>query len=174
MNKLLTTAALALALSATALSPAVAQPIDQPGPGMGMMGGGCPMMGMMGRGMGPGMRGRGMMGQRQAHMDAIIEGRLAYLKTELAITEAQTAAWNGYADAVKARVAAMQDRRKTMMETMQKGSAIERMDARIKSMETMVAAMTAVKPPMEKLYESLTDEQKTIADQLIGNDCGAM
>jgi ASC-1-like (ASCH) protein len=174
MSKLFTTVALALALSVTALSPAVAQTGDQPGPVRGMMGGGCPMMGMMGQGMGPGMMGGGMMGQRQAQMGAMIEGRLAYLKAELAITEAQTAAWNGYADAAKARVEAMQGRRKAMMEAMQKGNAIERMDARIKSMETMVAAMAAIKPPMEKLYETLTAEQKTIADQLIGNDCGAM
>ena len=57
MSKLFTTVALALALSVTALSPAVAQTGDQPGPVRGMMGGGCPMMGMMGQGMGPGMMG---------------------------------------------------------------------------------------------------------------------
>lgn len=165
MSKFFASVALVLVLSVTALSPAIAQTDDQPEPVSGMMGGGCPMMGMM---------GRGMMGQRQAQMGAMIEGRLAYLKAELVITEAQTAAWNGYADAVKARVEAMQGRRKAMMEVMQKGSAIERMDARIKTMETMVASMTAVKPPMEKLYAALTDEQETIADQLIGNDCGAM
>jgi DNA-binding transcriptional LysR family regulator len=43
-----------------------------------------------------------------------------------------------------------------------------RMDARIKSMETMVDSMKAVKPATEKLYAVLTDEQKKVADQLIG------
>jgi hypothetical protein len=38
----------------------------------------------------------------------------------------------------------------------------------------MVESMSAVKPATEKLYGVLTDEQKKIADQLIGNDCGAM
>jgi ASC-1-like (ASCH) protein len=60
------------------------------------------------------------------------------------------------------------------MEAMQKGSAIERIDARIKSMEAMVETMKAVKPATEKLYAVLSDEQKKIADELIGTDCGAM
>jgi hypothetical protein len=52
-----------------------------------------------------------MMGGRQARMGAMADGRLAYLKGELNITEAQSEAWNGYADAVKARVDVMQDMR---------------------------------------------------------------
>ena len=137
---------------------------------MGMMGGGCQMMGMMGQG----MMGGGMMGGRQAKMGAMADGRLAYLKGELDITGAQTEAWNGYVEAVKGRVDTMQGMRQGMMEAMQKGSATARMDARIKGMEAMVESMKAVKPATEKLYGVLTDEQKKIADQLIGNDCGAM
>ena len=58
MIRLFTTAALTFALGATALSPSVAQNADQRGPMAGMMGGGCPMIGMMGQGMmGPGMMG---------------------------------------------------------------------------------------------------------------------
>ena len=55
-----------------------------------------------------------------------------------------------------------------MMDAMQKGSATVRMDARIKSMEAMVESMKATKPATEKLYAVLTDEQKKVADQLIG------
>ena len=174
MRSIITTAVLAFALGAATFTPAIAQTGDQAGPMMGMMGGGCPMMGMMGQGMmGQGM-GLGMMGGRQARMGAMADGRLAYLKGELNVTEAQTEAWNGYADAVKARVDVMQNMRQTMMDTMQQGNAIERMDARITSMQAMVEAMSALKPTTEKLYGVLTDEQKKIADQLIGNDCGAM
>ena len=134
---------------------------------MGMMGGGCQMMGMMG------MRGHGMMG-RQAKMGAMVDGRLAYLKSELNITDAQTEAWTGYAQAVKGRVDAMQSRRQSMMDAMQKGSAIERMNARIAGMEVMLDALKAINPAIEKLYAVLTDEQKKQADELIGMDCGAM
>jgi hypothetical protein len=51
MSKLFTTVALAFALGTAFLSPSVAQTNDQVGSMKGMMGGGCPMMGMMGQGM---------------------------------------------------------------------------------------------------------------------------
>lgn len=185
MNRLLTTAALAIALGAMSLSPAVAQTSSQTGPMMGMMGGGCPtmsMMGMMDQGMmgGPGMTGgqatmgRGAMMGSPARMDAMVDGRLAYLKGALNISDAQMDAWNGYAAAVKSRVDVMQQMRQGMMEAMQQGSAPERMEARVKGMETMVDALKAAKPATEKLYAVLDDEQKKVADQLIGMDCGAM
>jgi hypothetical protein len=179
MNKLLTTAALAIALGAMSFSPAVAQAPAQTEPMMGMMGGGCPtmsMMGMMGQGMmgGQATMGRGAMMGSPARMDAMVDGRLAYLKGELNISDAQIDAWNGYAEAVKGRVDVMQQMRQGMMEGMQQGSAPERMDARVKGMEAMVDALKAAKPATEKLYAVLDDEQKKMADQLIGMDCGAM
>jgi hypothetical protein len=144
------------------------------GPGVGGMMGGCPMMGgmmgpgmqgMMGQGMGPGM----MMGS-----GPIMEGRLAYLKAELAITDAQASAWDGYASAVRARQTAMQDVHADMIKAMQSGNALERMDARIKAMETMIESLKALKPATEALYAVLTDEQKKEADQLLGGSCGMM
>ena len=141
---------------------------------MGMMGGGCPTMGMMGRGgLGEGGQGQGMM-RRQFKMGAMVEGRLAYLKGELDITDAQATAWEGYVSAVKARVELMKGMHESMFETMQKGTATERMDARIAGMEAMLEAMKAMKPATEALYAVLSDEQKKVADELIGTDCGAM
>lgn len=182
MTRLLTPVVLALALNAAAFSPSAAQSVARPGAMMGMMGGGCPMIGMMGQGMmGPGMMGPGMWGPwgpgmtgRQPKMEAIVAGRLAYLKGELNITEAQTEAWKGYAEVVGARVDLMQGMWQSMLGAMQQGTAIERADARIASMESMLEAMKALKPATEKLYAVLTDEQKKVADQLIGVDCGAM
>lgn len=178
MNKFFATAALAAALAATA-SPSFAQRMGGPGP-MGMMGGGCAMMGMMGPGMmgggpwGQGFMGQGPGGMMQPRMDAMIDGRLAYLKGELGITDAQAEAWAGYADAVRARVGLMQGMRQSMFDAMQTGTALERMDVRIANMEAMLQAMKDLKPATEKLYAALTDEQKKVADDLIGNDCGAM
>ncbi|VTZ26972.1 conserved exported hypothetical protein [Methylocella tundrae] len=170
MNKFFATTALAFTLSGAFLSPSIAEDDDQAAPTMGMMGGGCPTMGMMGRG----MMGQGMMRGAQARMGAMVSGRLAYLKDELKITDAQTEAWNGYAETVKGRVKVMQDMRESMMGAMQKGGVVERMDARIGGMEAMLESLKAVKPATVKLYAVLTDEQKKIADQLIGVDCGAM
>ena len=61
-----------------------------------------------------------------------------------------------------------------MMDALQKGSAVERMDVGISGIEAMLETMKAVKPATVKLYSVLTAEQKKIADQLIGVDCGAM
>lgn len=175
MNQIFASAALALAVSSTAIAPSYAQTNVPAGHMMGMAGGGCPMMGMMGQGlMGQGMMRQGMMPGNQEKMGAMAENRLAYLKTELQITDAQADVWTAYADAIKARVDAMQSMRTGMMDAMQKGGAIERMEIRIKGMEAMVEAMKAVKPATEKLYAALTPEQKKVADRLIGADCGAM
>lgn len=175
MNKMFSTAALALAMSAIALAPSFAQTNAPAGRMMGMAGGGCPMMGMMGSGMmGRGMMGHGSQSGKMEQMGALADQRLAHLKTELKITDAQADVWKAYAEAVKARVTVMQGQRTSMMDAMDKGGAIDRMDIRIKSMEAMVESMKAVKPATEKLYAALTAEQKKAADQLIGVDCGAM
>ena len=170
MAKSFAAAVLALAVSAAAMSPSIAQDSDEARFPMGMMGGGCPTMGMMGHG----MMGQGGMWGHQGGMSAVVDGRLAYLKDELKITDAQTEAWNGYAEAVKGRATVMQGMRASMMEAMQKGGAVERMDVRIAGMDAMLESMKAVKPAIVKLYSALTPEQKKAADQLIGVDCGAM
>jgi hypothetical protein len=170
MRTFLKTAALALALGVSGFSPALAEDNDTSSPSMGMMGGGCSTMGMMGQN----KMGHGMMSGHHAGMGSVVEGRLAYLKSELGITDAQAAAWSAYADAARARVEGMQSMHTDMMAAMQKGGAIERMDVRIKGMETMLEAMRAIKPATEALYAVLTPDQKAVADDLIGNDCGAM
>jgi hypothetical protein len=135
------------------------------GPGMmgqGMMYG-CPMGSMMGQGMmGPGM----MMGY-----EPLVEGRLAAVKAELSITDAQTAAWEAYASAVKARATSMQSMHASMMQTMQTGSAVDRMKAHVQAMENMVESMKEIQPVTEALYAALTDEQKKKADVLLGWGC---
>lgn len=175
MNNSFATAALALAIGAAAISPAFAQAGAPAGRMKGMAGGGCPMMGMMGGGMmGQGKMGQGKKQDKEIQMGAMADSRLANLKTELKITDAQAAVWKGYADAIKTRVDVMQGSRTSMMGAMDKSGAIERMDLRIKSMEAMIESMKAVRPETVKLYAALTAEQKIVADQLIGADCGAM
>ena len=56
----------------------------------------------MERGMNPGM-GMGMgMGPSVVDLTDRLEGRLAFLRTELNIMDAQASAWNGFADALRA------------------------------------------------------------------------
>jgi hypothetical protein len=128
--------------------------------GRGMMGGG-----MMGHGMGPGM----MMGS-----GPMMEGRLAYLKAELAITDAQAAAWDAYVGAVKARATTMQDMHKSMAQVMQAGSAVARLQAHTQAMQSMVDSLKGLLPPTEALYAALNEEQKKKADLLLGGGCCMM
>ncbi len=149
--------------------------------GMGMMGG-CPMMGgnmgMMGPGMqgmmGPNMMGQGMGPGMMMGKGPMMEGRLAYLKADLGITDAQAAAWDGYVSAVKARGDAMQSMHATMMQTMQSGTALERMNAHTTAMQSMMDSMNALKPATEALYKTLSDDQKKKADMLLGMGCCMM
>ena len=159
--------AVALLATAPMTSMATAQGRDQQMPmmGPGMMSG----QGMMGPGrqgmMGPGM----MMGYGPT-----MEGQLTYLKGELDITDVQKDAWDGYVDAVKARSTTAQGMHAAMMQAMQSGTALERMEAHTQAMQSMVESMKAIKPATEALYKVLTDEQKKKADLLLGNGCCMM
>jgi len=148
---------------------ALAQPVQQqqmPMMGQGMMG--HMGMGMMGFGNGC-MTMQGMMGPgAMMNFGPMMEGRLAYIKAELGVTEAQTSAWNDYASAVKARGTAMQDMHTAMAQTTETGSALERLDAHIKTMESMVESLKALRPATETLYKVLSADQKTKADLLLG------
>ncbi len=151
--------------------------MEQGGQGKGMMGRG--MMGQNGKPDGKGKMGcpmmaNGMMGKDMMHSRPMMEAHLAYIKADLEITETQTDAWNAYAEAVRARYAAMQDAREAMMKAKESGNAVERMDARIKATEAKLESLKALRPAVEGLYAVLTDAQKEKADKLLGGGCGMM
>jgi hypothetical protein len=104
----------------------------------------------------------------------MMEGRLAYVKADLEITDAQLPAWNAYADAVRARRTKMEEMHAEMIKAKESGDALQRMDARIKGLETMLDSLKASKPAMEALYATLTDEQKKKAGHLLARRGGMM
>ena len=119
---------------------------------------GCPMMGdMMGfrRGMKQAM-GQGAM----MHSVPMMEGRLAYIKADLEITDAQMAAWDAYADSVRARHATMEGMPPEMMKAKESGSALQRLDARITAMESKVEGLKALKPVTEAFTPSLATSRR--------------
>ncbi len=151
------------------------------GTGQGMMGGG--MMGQDGKAGGPDMMdcpmmGKGMMGggmgKGMMHSRPMMEARLAYIKADLEITDAQMAAWETYVGAVRARHTAMESAREAMMKSMKSGNAMERMDARIQATEVKLESLKALQPATEALYGVMTDDQKMKADKLLGGGCGMM
>jgi hypothetical protein len=112
---------------------------------------GCPMMGMTG----------------DDQTSPFIEGRIAFLKAELAITDAQRVAWDAYADAIKRNLQSMQDMRQTMRAVFEAKTPVERLDAHLVAMESRIKALKDVKPTLVKLYEALSPEQQKKADEII-------
>ena len=129
------------------LLPALAQ-TNESGMGGGMMGQNGEMMGLGGQGM-MGM-GAGMM-TGQEDLKAMVEGRLAYVKTALSITEEQATAWKAYEDAARADVQSMQTVHQAMMTAMQSGSAIDRMQTHITVMQARLDALKVLEPTAETL-----------------------
>jgi hypothetical protein len=184
------------ALVMTAAFPAMAQQDQQQAPMMGQgQGGMMDQGGMMGRGgmmgqdmggqdmsgcpmmvdmMGFGRRGMKMGHGAMIHSVPMMEGRLAYIKADLEITDAQMAAWDAYAATVRAQHATMESMQADMMKAKESGSALQRLDARIKAIESKLDSLKVLKPVTEGLYAVLSDEQKKNADQLLGGGCGMM
>jgi LTXXQ motif family protein len=196
MTRFRTVMLVAGAAIALASTPVLAQQDDQPKPGGmgGMMNSGGGMMGqgqggMMGQrqdgmmdqdgkpdGCPLDMMGRGGhgMGMKHGMMHSVpmMEARLAYIKADLEITDAQSAVWDAYADAVRARHSAMESVHADMMKAKENGTVVDRMDARIKALEAMLDSLKGLKPATEALYAALSEEQKKKADQLFGTSCG--
>jgi hypothetical protein len=185
MNGRLNVARAAAALLAMSAASGVWAEDQQQAPtmGPGMMGQDMMGPGMMGPGvvgMGPGMMGQGMMGRpmmgpgMMMDIGPMVEGRLAYLKAELAIADLQADAWTGYVAAVKAQAALMQEMHKTMGQAMQQGSAVDRIRAHAAAMQSMADGLKGLTPATEALYKVLTDEQRKKADMLLGGGCCIM
>ena len=148
---------------------ASAQSGEMPTGMMGQDGGG--MMGMMGRGGMMGMCHPAMMGMMG--MAGHVEGRIAFLKAELKITDAQISAWNAFADALRVNDRRMTEMRNSMMQGSMMGqggaaiSAPDRLDRMERMKTTALDAVKATKSALTPLYAVLTDEQKKTADQLL-------
>ena len=126
--------------------------------------GGCPMMGM-----GPMMGMRGMMGgPMMGGPGRHIEGRLAFLKTELAITPEQEALWSAFADALRSSAASMQAMHETMMADGPPATPPEHMQRHAEMMAAHLAALEQVREAATPLYDALSPEQKETADDLMG------
>ena len=140
-----------------------------PGSGPGMMMGNGPfgpggMMGMMG--------GCPMMSTTGDPASTFAEGRIAFLKAELAITDVQKPVWDAYAEAIKRNLQSMQGMWQTMKAVFDAKTPVERLDAHINAMDSRVAALKEIKPALEKLYSALTADQKKKADEfLTGMGC---
>jgi hypothetical protein len=158
--------------------------------GAGMMGGGMgnmPMMGMMkdmkemmgNMSMMHSMRmmqGMGMMGGGMATIDRV-EGRIAFLRAELKISDAQADVWNGFADALRANAKKLAEVRASMMpKPGDKQPPASTFSGRLDSQEQWLIArldgLRAMKSAFARLNEVLSDDQKKTASDLLAPHMG--
>jgi LTXXQ motif family protein len=170
--------------AAGAPAPAPAQPAPpsgQAGPGgpQGMIGG-MPMMMEMMRGMHQNMmRMMGTIGSGSAGMATIdrIEGRIAFLRTELKISDAQANAWNAFADALRTNAKRLGEVRASVMSRQGPGqpqaqTLADRLDAQERWLSARLEGTRAIRAVFTNLYGALSDDQKKTANDLLAPHMG--
>ncbi|PDQ20576.1 hypothetical protein CN311_13565 [Mesorhizobium sanjuanii] len=124
--------------------------------------------------------GRMMMGQWGGPMggydsDEIldrIDGRLAFLKTELKITDEQTPSWDELAGVIRSTAEAHNALMQAMMKEFQDGEFLkkplpERLAYQQTHLEARLEQVKSIRASVEKLYATLSDEQKKVADDIV-------
>jgi|SRR6516165_10515939 len=165
-RKTCTSLALILALAASPVLAAETEPEHQPASSAAMSGcmmpeaeGGMPMLRMMGQG------GMPMMAKH-------IEGRLAFLKTELKITDAQLPLWNAFAQAMRADASTTQAIPHPMMEMNKAATLPDKLAARQTILTARLEAVRKLKAAADPLYAALTADQKKTADDIMLSPMG--
>jgi hypothetical protein len=131
----------------------------------GMMGN-MPMMNKMGGG-----------GPASMAMIDRVEGRIAFLRTELKVTDTQANAWNAFADALRTNAKKLGDVRASMMSQMGAGQQQsptlgERLNLQEQWLAVRLEGTRSIKSAFTSLYGVLSDEQKTTANELLGPQMG--
>jgi len=134
------------------------------------------------------MKGCDMMGGDMTRMTQMMSmmheklshagNRVAALKADLKITEAQMPAWNKFADALLAAAKSMEESMESMhKQMMQSGgtaSLPEKLERHAKMAAGHLASLQAIKAALDPLYASFSDEQKKLADGLRIGPMGLM
>jgi hypothetical protein len=103
-----------------------------------------------------------------------VEGRIAYLKAELGIAEAQLPQWNAFADAMREGAKAMRTAMAANMGAGIPAAAPTRSDAMIAMMTSRLEAMKKTSEAGKELYAVLNDAQKKSADDLMMSSMAGM
>ncbi len=101
-----------------------------------------------------------------------IEGRLAFLRAELRITDAQAPLWDRVAAVLRERAAKMDAAIAASRQARSDGTApdlLGQIEARISAGESRIEADRAFLAAFRPLYEAPSDEQKKTADELFAH-----
>jgi hypothetical protein len=95
-----------------------------------------------------------------------IEGRIAFLKAELQITDKQLTDWNGVADALRSSRQHLLEARKLLLMD-DKAPGTERIDHYERHLSERLEAIKSARAAFNRLYASLSDSQKQTADAIL-------
>jgi hypothetical protein len=103
-----------------------------------------------------------------------IEGRIAFLRTELKLTPQQQPLFDRLADEMRSTAKTMQEHHALRHQASAPASAsvLEKLEQRSAMMKDAVAAQERYLAVFRPLYQSLTDEQKKTAEQLFAHGGG--
>ena len=97
-----------------------------------------------------------------------VEGRLAFIKAELKITEPQTSAWNELAASIRTTAKHHNERMQTVFSGAEEAKTLpQRIEAQEQFIATRLDEIKQIKGSLNKLYDSLSDEQKKEADNVV-------
>jgi hypothetical protein len=123
--------------------------------------------GMMGQQGGMGM---GMGGMPFEH----VEGRIAFLKAELKITDAQAPQWNAFAETLRSNAMSHRAAHQQMTADGATSTWPERLAFQQKMLSTHLDSLKDMETAVKPLYATLSDEQRKLADQLMSGPMGMM
>lgn len=144
---------------AAATQPADQAPADQMAKMMQDMMASMPMMQMM----------KHMQGQHEMtglDLTERVEGRIAFLKAEIGITDAQGDTWNAFADALRTYSAALKSARPAAMDPMA-GDLVTRLDQSEKELSAKLDGVRGLKAALVPLLAALSDDQRSTAADLL-------
>lgn len=99
-----------------------------------------------------------------------VDGRLAYMKAELKITDDQTAAWDSFAEVVRTTAESHNAMMRSLWDEAKEEAdkpLPERLSLHISLMETRLEQMKSMLTATNSLYEALTDDQRKAADDIV-------
>lgn len=131
------------------------------------------MAGMPGGGVNMPMTGMMQMMMGQNGMAGHVEGRIAFLKAELKITDAQQPLWNGVADAIRSNAKDMTGMPHGMT-VGGSGALPEKLASHEKMLVAHLDAMRRLRTAFDPLYAALSADQKKTADGLMIGPMGVM
>jgi hypothetical protein len=103
-----------------------------------------------------------------------VEGRIAFLKAELDIADAQLPQWTAFANVLRADANSMREGMGKMLQAGMPMTAPARTEAMVQMMTMRLEGMKSIVSAELSLYAVLTDAQKKLADELMVGPMGRM